>query len=99
MRAAGIAWVVRTMAADGAEASDGGSVIRTRGYPVEVVDVTGAGDTFGGTMTWCLSQGHAFADALAFAVAAASRSVTIHGPRGGKATADAINRWRAAWDR
>ncbi|WP_181177626.1 carbohydrate kinase family protein [Mesorhizobium sp. B4-1-1] len=96
MRIADIAWVVRTMAADGAEASNGGDVVRALGYPVEVVDVTGAGDTFGGTLTWCLSQGQAFASALDFAVAAASRSVTIHGPRGGKAKADEISRWREA---
>ncbi|WP_296744332.1 carbohydrate kinase family protein [Mesorhizobium sp.] len=95
MRAAKIAWVVRTMAADGAEASNGEDIVHTPGYPVEVVDVTGAGDTFGGTLTWCLSQGRSFADALDFSVAAASRSVTIHGPRGGKATAEDINNWRA----
>lgn len=93
MRAAGIAWMVRTMAADGAEASNGATIVRAAGYPVEVVDVTGAGDTFGGTLTWCLSQGQSFADALDFSVAAASRSVTIHGPRGGKATAEDITRW------
>ncbi|PTM93558.1 carbohydrate kinase family protein [Mycoplana dimorpha] len=64
------------------------------GFAVDVVDVTGAGDTFGGTLTWCLAQGQPFVEALAFSVAAASRSVTIHGPRGGKASADDIRRWR-----
>ncbi|WP_181592197.1 carbohydrate kinase family protein [Mesorhizobium atlanticum] len=96
MRAAKIAWVVRTMAADGAEASNGQEIVRGRGYPVEVVDVTGAGDTFGGTLTWCLSRGQSFADALDFSVAAASRSVTIHGPRGGKAKVEDVHRWREA---
>ncbi|MEW6634620.1 MAG: carbohydrate kinase family protein [Pseudomonadota bacterium] len=95
MRAAKIAWVVRTMAAAGAEASNGETIVRASGYPVEVVDVTGAGDTFGGSFTWCLSQGRSVADALDFSVAAASRSVTIHGPRGGKATGEDINNWRA----
>ncbi|MBL0373654.1 carbohydrate kinase family protein [Rhizobium sp. KVB221] len=94
MRAAGIEWVVRTLASDGAEASDGSAILRTGGFPVEVVDVTGAGDTFGGTLTWCLTQGQPFAEALDFAVAAASRSVTVHGPRGGKASHDEIRRWR-----
>ncbi len=96
MRAAKIAWVVRTIAADGAEASNGEKIVRAPGYPVEVVDVTGAGDTFGGTLTWCLSQGQPFADALDFSVAAASRSVTIHGPRGGKAKVEDLHRWREA---
>ena len=94
MRAARIGWVVRTMAADGAEASDGQEFVRAPGYPVEVVDVTGAGDTFGGTLTWCLSKGQSFAEALDFSVAAASRAVTIHGPRGGKAKAEEVDRWR-----
>jgi sugar/nucleoside kinase (ribokinase family) len=96
MRAAKISWVVRTLASDGAEASNGEAILRTRGYPVAVVDVTGAGDTFGGTLTWCLSHGQTFAEALDFAVAAASRSVTIHGPRGGKARVEEVYRWRDA---
>ncbi|WP_137933056.1 carbohydrate kinase family protein [Mesorhizobium comanense] len=94
MRATGIKWVVRTLAAEGAEACDGSDIVRVPGYPVDVVDVTGAGDTFGGTLTWCLSQDWPFAEALDFAVAAASRSVTIHGPRGGKASVEEVRRWR-----
>jgi sugar/nucleoside kinase (ribokinase family) len=90
-----IGWVVRTLAADGAEASDGQTRLQAAGYPVQVVDVTGAGDTFGGALTWCLTQGRPFADALDFSIAAASRSVTIHGPRGGKADAVAVQTWRA----
>ncbi|MDQ0322370.1 sugar/nucleoside kinase (ribokinase family) [Pararhizobium capsulatum DSM 1112] len=89
-----IGWVVRTLAANGAEACNGDTVLRTAGFPVDVIDVTGAGDTFGGSLTWCLSQGQNFNEALDFSVAAASRSVTIHGPRGGKASADEIRRWR-----
>ena len=62
-------------------------------YPVDVVDVTGAGDTFGGALTWCLSQGQTIEEALDFSVAAASRSVTIHGPRAGRANSEEIRRW------
>ena len=90
-----IGWVVRTLAADGAEAHDGKTRLEATGYPVDVVDVTGAGDTFGGALTWCLSEGQSFAEALDFSIAAASRSVTIHGPRGGKASAPDILAWRA----
>lgn len=89
-----IGWVVRTMAADGAEAFDGETRLQAAGYPVNVVDVTGAGDTFGGALTWCLTQGRSFVEALDFSIAAASRSVTIHGPRGGKAGADVVLAWR-----
>lgn len=94
MQAHDIDWVVRTLAADGAEARNGDTILRVPGFPVDVVDVTGAGDTFGGTLTWCLSQGQAIEEALDFSVAAASRSVTIHGPRVGKAAPDDIRRWR-----
>jgi len=89
-----IGWVVRTMAADGAEAFDGETRLQAAGYPVNVVDVTGAGDTFGGALTWCLGEGRSFAEALDFSIAAASRSVTIHGPRGGKATPGEVLAWR-----
>ncbi|MEI3853970.1 MULTISPECIES: carbohydrate kinase family protein [unclassified Ensifer] len=94
MQAHDIDWVVRTLAADGAEARNGATILRVPGFPVDVVDVTGAGDTFGGTLTWCLAQGQAIKEALDFSVAAASRSVTIHGPRAGKAAPDQIRRWR-----
>ncbi|WLS10497.1 carbohydrate kinase family protein (plasmid) [Shinella sumterensis] len=94
IREHGIEWVVRTKAADGAEAFDGETQLQAAGYPVDVVDVTGAGDTFGGALTWCLTQGHSFAEALDFSIAAASRSVTIHGPRGGKADANVVRAWR-----
>ncbi|WP_421579796.1 carbohydrate kinase family protein [Shinella sp. M31] len=89
-----IGWVVRTKAADGAEAFDGETLLQAAGYSVDVVDVTGAGDTFGGALTWCLTQGHAFAEALDFSIAAASRSVTIHGPRGGKIDVETVLAWR-----
>ena len=95
MRDHGIGRMVRTLAAEGAEAHDGAALLRAAGYPVEVADVTGAGDTFGGALTWCLAGGETFADALDFAVAAASRAVTIHGPRGGKASLEDVRRWRA----
>lgn len=92
----GIAHVVRTMAADGAEALDCGRYVRAPGYAVPVADVTGAGDTFGAALTWGLGEQIHFDEALAFAVMAASRSVTQHGPRGGKASKDEVLRWRNA---
>ncbi|HEV7310379.1 carbohydrate kinase family protein [Ensifer sp.] len=94
MRAHRIDRVVRTLAADGAEARDQETVLRVPGFAVDVVDVTGAGDTFGAALTWCLSIDQSFEDALSFAVAAASRAVTIHGPRAGKASPEEIRRWR-----
>lgn len=94
MRGHQIGWVVRTLAADGAEARNDETVLRTAGFPVDVIDVTGAGDTFGGALTWCLEKGQRFDEALDFAVVSASRAVTIHGPRGGRASVDEVNQWR-----
>lgn len=95
-RANGIARLVRTAAADGAAALDGDRILRAPGHKVDVVDVTGAGDTFGAALVWGLGQGHDFAAALSFATAAASRAVTYHGPRGGRGRVDQIEAWRDA---
>ncbi len=92
----GIARLVRTMAAAGAEALDHGRQIRVPGHAVPVADVTGAGDTFGAALTWGLAARQPIDEALAFAVAAASRSVTRHGPRGGKASRAEVLDWLAA---
>lgn len=83
------------MAAEGAEALDHGRPVRVPGHAVPVADVTGAGDAFGTVLTWGLGAGQAFEHAPAFAVAAASRSVTRHGPRGGKASRTEIQDWLA----
>lgn len=95
-RANGIARLVRTIASEGAEALDGDSIVRAAGHKVKVLDVTGAGDTFGATLTWGIGQGQEFGAALTFAVAAASRSVTHHGPRGGRSSVGEIEAWMNA---
>lgn len=87
--------VIRTLAAAGAEAYDGGGIVRVAGYDVPVVDVTGAGDTFGGALVHAVNRQPDLARALEFAVAAASRAVTIEGPQGGVATVEMIERFRA----
>src|SRR5262249_23635691 len=50
---------------------------------VDVVDTTGAGDTFNGALAAELAAGRPLADAARFAVAAAARSTTGEGARGG----------------
>lgn len=93
-RANGIRHLVRTAGADGAEAISDHGLDRIAGYSVPVADVTGAGDCFGATLTWALEQGRPFAWALDFAVSAASRSVTLHGPRSGRASPEDIENWQ-----
>ncbi|MGJ4859657.1 hypothetical protein ACN6KF_005692 [Labrys sp. La1] len=45
---------------------------------VEAVDLAGAGDAFGGTLTWCLSQRWAFEDELGLALAGRGFPVGDH---------------------
>ncbi|MEY2580705.1 MAG: ribokinase [Ilumatobacteraceae bacterium] len=57
---------------------------------VEVVDTTGAGDTFNGVLAARLAAGDDLSTAVPVAVAAASLSVTKVGARAGMPTAEAI---------
>jgi sulfofructose kinase len=75
--------IVRTRAANGAEAFDRERRYDVPGYAVRVEDVTGAGDTFGGAMVHVLGQGGGLDAALDLAVAASARAVTIRGPASG----------------
>lgn len=95
MRENEVGTVIRTLAAAGAEAFDGKGRIEVRGYTVPVVDVTGAGDTFGGALTYALGENLGLSEALELAIAAASRAVTIEGPQGGVASLETIAKFRA----
>lgn len=86
----GIGCVIRTLAADGAEAFDGQTHHRIPGLTVDVADVTGAGDTFGGALVQALGQGQPLAAALDLAVVASARAVTLQGPASGMASATEI---------
>jgi len=55
-----------------------------------VVDTTGAGDTFSGAFTVALSKGNSLADAIQFASIAGSLSVQKFGAQGGMPTIDAL---------
>ena len=55
MAAHGVKTVIRTLAAAGAELYDGVGVTLVPGHRVPVVDVTGAGDTFGGALVHALT--------------------------------------------
>ena len=86
MAAQGIGIVVRTRAEAGAEAFDGRTHVERAGYTVPVVDVTGAGDTFGAVLVHRLEEGEALSDALDLAVLASARAVTLQGPAAGMAS-------------
>lgn len=99
MQVHGINRVVRTAAANRAAATDGVEIINVPGYTVPVVDVTGAGDSFGGALVALMAEDRPFQEAMELAVAAASRAVTIHGPRGGRASLADIVAFKAAMGR
>lgn len=75
--------VVVTLGASGALIVAAGTEEIVPAIPVEVVDTTGAGDTFNGVLAAELARGSALPAAVRLAVAAASRSVTFRGARDG----------------
>lgn len=60
---------------------------------VEVVDTTGAGDTFNGAFCSFLDQGYSFHDACYYATHAASLSCTKLGAQGGMPTMDELRQF------
>ena len=73
--------VVVTRGAAGAVIREGRSQREVAASPVEVVDTTGAGDTFCGVLAAALADRLELDDAVALAVRAATRSVTVAGER------------------
>lgn len=67
----------------GAAYHDGQQLVQVNGFPANVVDTTGAGDTFNGALAAALASGQQLAEALPFANAAASLSVEQAGAQAG----------------
>jgi sulfofructose kinase len=63
------------------------------GHRVQVVDTLAAGDIFHGVLTWALAQGSTFADAVAFANAAAAIKCLTFGGRLGAPDRDTLSRF------
>ncbi|MFL5806038.1 MAG: carbohydrate kinase family protein [Roseiflexaceae bacterium] len=74
--------IVVTRGAQGALAATADRVAERPGYRVDVVDTTGAGDTFNAAFLCATFDGLALDQRLRFANAAAALSVTSIGPRG-----------------
>lgn len=76
--------IVMTKGEDGAYYSTGeSSVAHQPGCKVEVVDTTGAGDTFNAALAVMIGRGYPLADAVRYAVVASALSVTKFGAQGG----------------
>lgn len=80
--------VVATLGERGALVTGPGGTARVPApRDMTVVDTTGAGDAFNGTLGWCLSRGTELAEAAGIAVRAASASTRREGAREGMLTA------------
>ena len=76
------------LGADGAVARRGEEFAAVRAPPVEVVDTTGAGDTFGAGLIAGLLDGRPLAGALRLAVACGTLSTRAAGGTGSQPTLD-----------
>jgi sulfofructose kinase len=79
-----------TLGAKGYQWVDGDGAGACPGYPVEVVDTTGAGDAFHGAFTLALAEGRPAADCARFACAAAALKCTRLGSRVGLPTREEV---------
>ena len=82
--------VVVTLAGDGCRLYTNDGVREIPGFEVDVVDVTGAGDTFGASFLHALDHTGAPDLAAFFAVGASAKAVTITGARAGVTTSATV---------
>jgi ribokinase len=83
--------VIVTQGMAGALLAEGATRERFAGYPVpDVVDTTGAGDTFNGVLAARLAEGGTLPEAIRAANAAAALSIAAAGAREGMPTREAI---------
>jgi ribokinase len=85
--------VVLTRGAEGAWFCDGGEPAHQPGFKVDVVDSTGAGDTFNAALAVFLPEGLPIA--VRKACAAAALSVSKLGAQGGMPRLEELNNWLA----
>lgn len=82
--------VIVTCGGDGALFAQNGEVVHVAAPPVDVIDTTGAGDTFNGALAVALVERQSLHEAVRFAVQAASTSVQKLGAQGGMPLREAL---------
>jgi sugar/nucleoside kinase (ribokinase family) len=82
----GVTCVVVKQGAAGATYHDRDGSLSARGYQVDEVDPTGAGDCFDATFVTCRLQGRTVAESLDYANASGARAVCVRGPMEGTST-------------
>jgi len=84
--------VIVTQGRRGCSFLEAGRLVNVPAPPAEAVDTTGAGDAFNAALAVALCGGRSLAEAAAFAVAAASLSVTRFGAQAGLPTLAEVER-------
>ena len=84
--------LIVTLGSEGARYFDGQKHVIVEGFKTDVVDTTGAGDTFNGALAHALAQGLDLENAVQYANAAASLSVEKFGAQGGMPTHDDVKK-------
>lgn len=82
--------LIVTLGAKGVKYFDGNEMKLVPSYAVEVVDTTGAGDTFCGALAAALVRGDCLEDAIRFANKAAAYSITKLGAQSGMPTLEQL---------
>lgn len=84
--------VIVTLGAEGAAAWINCTMVKIPARKANVVDTTGAGDTFNGAFAYALANEYPIDNALAFANVAASLSTEGFGAQGGMPTLDQVSK-------
>ncbi|MGH0598964.1 ribokinase [Bacillus mycoides] len=82
--------LLMTEGSNGVRFHNGTEVVQVPSIAVDVVDTTGAGDTFNGALAVALSEGEILQKAIRFANIAGGLSVTKLGAQGGMPTRDRV---------
>lgn len=82
--------LLMTEGSNGVRFHNGTEIIHVPSIAVDVVDTTGAGDTFNGALAVALSEGETLQKAIRFANIAGGLSVTKLGAQGGMPTRDRV---------
>ncbi|SFM12917.1 ribokinase [Gracilibacillus orientalis] len=85
--------LITTKGKQGVSLIEAGKEQEVGGYAVDVVDTTGAGDTFNGALAVALAEGQSVTEAVTFANAAAALSVGKIGAQGGMPTREQVEQF------
>lgn len=87
----GVGHVITTLGKDGAVITGGDGASKVRGFKVNAIDTTSAGDTFVGALACALTEGKSLEEATRFANAAAALSATKQGAQQSMPTREEVD--------